>query len=1320
MAEDKKDNSDGSKQELNPEIQTEQQEEFYILAPKILSKEEYEFYAPAINQALNNKSIKNIAITGCYGAGKSSIIETAKTENPDLVWADVSLAHFQTETNTRCIPNSVQIDKGDKQNGGDPTTTDSNIKSQQNSGLENQALAFSIEERAVFNAEAALLNQLIFQINPKSLPRSRFKRTVSEDSIDIRGKALLAVSFILSLMYLIYFANLRLDMRNNQAIDGNSFASFLSSSTLVWVLTGISLIFIVIGLYIFISNQLQTRSFSRVLHRLKLLDTEIELFNESNSFPLEEYADDIVYMLLNSDIDIVVFEDLDRFNSIGIFERLRAINSLINNTDEDNSRPIKFIYLIRDSLFKNASDRLKFFDLIIPVIPFVDTESSFSELTKALGHFGIKPGETFLYQLSLFISDPRALFEIANEAYQLKKCAFNAKCEAKGHEAEKIVALATYKVVFPQDFERMYSNTSIIDVLLSMRDVFADTLNQDLSAQIEVIDNEIKELNSIAQMSDENIDLLYMLPNYRELQDRAKEQGAVIESVDTLEEFKEQFKRNEVLERVLKEHLESITDPNYEHEKSLSKAKIVAKIGIKENQRENLKFKAIQMKMQELPRLLRAAEDSEKFYKLPFEHNFKSTNVGEGWVESYRKVYKSPSFNLIRFFINGGYIDGSRYKYISKFHEGGMPFRDREYLAALIQNKKCNSNQKISNPDLFLARTTHVDLAKEGARNYSLLSFLIKGSRSSEIECIFQGINYDENYSFLVEYICSEYFNSDVFLHIKENLCVSFAVIINDKGFSKQQRRLVCQKIAFTAPDEFVFPNISNAVADFASEDSGFLCIDPSLENFDKSKFFRITYYLADINIDISDPDLVEKVYEKNLYVPNLHLVRKMLIFSGLVPKNISIQDLIVELALKPEIPVVKCIEGNANIFIDSLTESLPEDDALVFEDDKPIVWMLNLPNLSLENAEKLISRVSKEAVKEITEIKNDGIKTLLFKVGLVENTGENILNYFKLDNTSEIDDALANYINNHEVSKDLSNEKMKSIVGNESFLTAIIECPTLSDEKVCKIISGMQITYKDFSLSGISLKRVKSLIGEDIIAATKANLKRLRENYCPEDNLDAVIAFALKYQKKYLWYVMDGVGNSLFSEAEALELLKKSCMNYNHQLSLLTGFAGYIDTSTQYKDCINERIIRSHYDPMGTQKLIDEYEQYGTKSKNAIVEQLYNYLVNDSLQSLSVTRPCLDDLIAAYVRKEDHLALIIESQLNGATRSVLTRSDLSDLFELAEMNNFYKLINGKRVRVKISHNNQRLLDALQKNGFCGKYREMADGEYYYVYANRG
>ena len=65
-------------------------------------------------------------------------------------------------------------------------------------------------------------------------------------------------------------------------------------------------------------------------------------------------------------------------------------------------------------------------------------------------------------------------------------------------------------------------------------------------------------------------------------------------------------------------------------------------------------------------------------------------------------------------------------------------------------------------------------------------------------------------------------------------------------------------------------------------------------------------------------------------------------------------QELIAYLALSLESPVVKRIESNSDIFIGSLAESMAEEKTLTFQEDKPVVWMLNLPGLSPEIARKI------------------------------------------------------------------------------------------------------------------------------------------------------------------------------------------------------------------------------------------------------------------------------------------------------------------------------------------------------------------------------
>jgi hypothetical protein len=53
-------------------------------------------YEEAIDFIFNNSDIKNVAISGAYSAGKSSVLESYKAKHTNLLFAHISLAHFRT------------------------------------------------------------------------------------------------------------------------------------------------------------------------------------------------------------------------------------------------------------------------------------------------------------------------------------------------------------------------------------------------------------------------------------------------------------------------------------------------------------------------------------------------------------------------------------------------------------------------------------------------------------------------------------------------------------------------------------------------------------------------------------------------------------------------------------------------------------------------------------------------------------------------------------------------------------------------------------------------------------------------------------------------------------------------------------------------------------------------------------------------------------------------------------------------------------------------------------------------------------------------
>ena len=69
---------------------------FQFLTPS-KNAEKVEVYMDSLNEALLHEDVKNIAISGSYGAGKSSFIKTFEDKYTDYSFLDVSLATFKKE-----------------------------------------------------------------------------------------------------------------------------------------------------------------------------------------------------------------------------------------------------------------------------------------------------------------------------------------------------------------------------------------------------------------------------------------------------------------------------------------------------------------------------------------------------------------------------------------------------------------------------------------------------------------------------------------------------------------------------------------------------------------------------------------------------------------------------------------------------------------------------------------------------------------------------------------------------------------------------------------------------------------------------------------------------------------------------------------------------------------------------------------------------------------------------------------------------------------------------------------------------------------------
>ena len=191
---------------------------------------------------------------------------------------------------------------------------------------------------------------------------------------------------------------------------------------------------------------------------------------ENRDFSTVSYFDnflsDVIYLFDESDADFVIFEDLDRFNDHSIFEKLREINLMVNQRRKSaNDKKLMFFYVISDEVFSeenvdhtnnseniSATEKTKFFDVIIPIIPIVNNTNSFDYLkSRLLDDLAITDKndfEIFLCQVSIFIDDFRVLKNIVNE-FKIYKEIHKDNIDI---DYKQLLALIIYKTLSSSDF----------------------------------------------------------------------------------------------------------------------------------------------------------------------------------------------------------------------------------------------------------------------------------------------------------------------------------------------------------------------------------------------------------------------------------------------------------------------------------------------------------------------------------------------------------------------------------------------------------------------------------------------------------------------------------------------------------------------------------------------------------------------------------------------------------------------------------------------------------------------------------------------------
>ncbi len=667
---------------LNSKKQNLRENYFEDLSPTINLNDDGT-YSNAIKWALENENINNIALTGPYGSGKSSILKKFQNDYKSYKYLNISLASFN--------------EKLEKQEGNNP---EPDIAS-------NQLIELSI------------LQQIFYKEKQSKLLHSRFKR--------IRNLKLSQL-ILLTLFWFLWLVSIIKLFKSNYL---KSFSIWSNKPDLITATIKYSVLIIAVIGVVYLISLLIGILYNLKLTKINLKDGEFDLSKDDSSI-LNKHLDEILYFFEATKFNVVIIEDLDRFKEPEIFTKLRELNLLINSSKQI-SRHIVFIYAVKDDMFKDKS-RTKFFDFIIPVIPVINTSNSvekFLEKVEIINKHTAdsnKLSEEFINDISLFIDDMRLLKNICNEFLIYKD-----KLNSIDLKYNSLMATIVYKNFYPDDFENLHINKGMVYDVFTNKNHAVELQINEIDKKINAISVKIKEIENISITDVKELRTIYIemfLEKYPKAiairlegneysfsQVKDDEIFKIFQKSDNIE-----YSYNDTYNRVMAasgpgfNEIEKSVNPNKSYAVRESYIKLKNDNGINE-------LKLGLEKLQEEKR-------ETKFWSLK-----KMIEESVEFPPQYDKIRKEK---LLWYLLQEGYIDENYYDYISFFYEGGLSKIDKKFILSNKHREPLEFNLELNKIENIIKNLKPDDYKREAILNFSLLNFLAKNIRkySSEYELV--------------------------------------------------------------------------------------------------------------------------------------------------------------------------------------------------------------------------------------------------------------------------------------------------------------------------------------------------------------------------------------------------------------------------------------------------------------------------------------------------------------------------------------------------------------------------------------------------------
>lgn len=983
------------------------------------------------NVVEKDKKIRNIALMGPYGSGKSSVLYTLQREieekngNGDhsakLKFLSISLATLRNNRNSDLYEN----EENSSTSSEDENFNEESINDKDNI---NKKIEFSI------------LQQLIYRESSETVRNSRIKRIQPPIKKLNPWTIIFSIIAIIALVVLFEPLWLRVDTFYEwlDFKEYNIIGDLLALGYLFWF----SYKYLIPNLHVIISK----------IKRVNFNGTELELGNEGSI--LNKYQDEILNFFSHTPYNVVLIEDIDRFNNPDIFLKLRELSFIINESDIVK-RHVVFIYAVKEDIFHNE-DRTKFFDYIVTVIPYINSSNSKDILKKKLkAQAGIETeiDDESLTDMAFYIEDMRLLTNIVNEFCQYRTMLKNSNL-SHGLDLTKLLGIIVYKNYYPEDFAKLQRRKGKLFSIINMKNKFENHLFDEYKEEKESLNNIIKHIESETTNSINDLRLNFL----RLLIKKINKEIIAFDINDVYYSINEIIESDDLFNKLLKSsnhtwYFYYNRHNNNRHIENTS-CRDFQKL-INETKKEydiDLKIKSVNKEFQNKISG-KKKEISEK------EKNIRAKSISF-YLKNYPQIYSLIEISdlddneMILRFLREGYIDENYYDYISFFYEGMLSYDDKSWVRLVKSGRDANFNYQIQNIKNVISELKISDFTSDSILNVSLLDYLIETSHERYINVLTRIKNSQVKLDFLENYYNDGKYIDKIFQELFNEESEVYWNLISTDEISERQNlfRILWYKYVNNLTESSILwiedklPFINNNIEKIGRNKVKTIIAE--------SKFKKIEEVSLEILNEIINNKSFIITYE------NLNSIHKQIMRNN--TQSISISSILN--SGKPDLIQYLTEENQINQTLEILSGKTQEEE-------NGLIFILNNKTISKELKTNYTKDQNKK-ISSINAIKQDFWGILLIN-NIIEANWENINKYF-LENglTSE----LINFIENNYLP--LSNYRFEILSETEKLSQTIFLSNKLSMNAYNKLVPKINgILNEAALLPSLESKRLETLL---------------------------------------------------------------------------------------------------------------------------------------------------------------------------------------------------------------------------------------------------